>query len=255
MVGFHKKFLAAKIPCKRVHGMVYCISFPLVGVPLLGRTGKPLGAESYGLVFDRSVRVGCDLEKDCSDCMLAGVAADYPRQVVPGKVKPTSLFDTFLELGEVFPVIIFPSTGIPRESIVCHLVELGRPFRVVRNVVVEEKCRSQKRLHFLLGLRERERINRLFAGFGKFSRSFLDFITKEGDFVVTDEGFLDLEHYSEFAAASDNPFQFSGRILEIVGKDQEIVEYYDCPVGEVFEIENLFDYGLEDAGGRSDTFR
>ena len=78
MVGFHKEFLAAEEPYKRVHGMVYCISFAFVGTPLLGRTGEPLGAESYGLVFDRSVGVGFDLEKDRSDCMLAGVAPDYP---------------------------------------------------------------------------------------------------------------------------------------------------------------------------------
>ena len=122
-------------------------------------------------------------------------------------------------------------------------------------MVVEEKRCSQKRLHFLLGLRKWKRFDRLLAGFGKFPRSLLDFVAEEGDFVVTNEGFLDLEDYSELAATGDDTFQFSGRVFEIVGENQEVIEYYDGPLGKVFEIENFFDYGLEDIGRRSDTFR
>ena len=139
MVGFHQEFLAAEIPGEGVDGVVDRVSFALVRVPLLGRTGKPLRTERYWLMFNRTVRVGQNLEKDGPDRVFASIAADDPWQVVPGEIESASILDAVLELVEVFFVLDLPGAGIPREAVVRHLVERGRPLGIIRYVVVEEE--------------------------------------------------------------------------------------------------------------------
>ena len=81
---------------------------------------------------------------------------------------------------------------------------------------MEEEGGTQKGLHLFFGLRERERLNRFFTGFGKLPLAFTDLISKEGHLRMADEGFLDLQDDTEFAATGDDPFKLVGRVFVVI---------------------------------------
>ena len=135
------------------------------------------------------------------------------------------------------------------------LVQFGCPLRVIWDVVVEKEGGSQERLHFLLGLREGERLDRLLAAVGQLPSAVGDFISEKGDLLVADERLLDLENNAELRAAGNDTLELVGGVFVVIGQNQEVVEDDDGPVWEILEVEDILDNGLEDSGSRSDSFR
>ena len=76
-----------------------------------------------------------------------------------------------------------------------------------------------------------------------------DFIAEKGNFGGTDERLLHLQYYAKFGTSGNDSLELVGGIFVAVCQYQEIVEYDDRPFLEIFKVENVPDYGLEEARG------
>ena len=73
-----------------------------------------------------------------------------------------------------------------------------------------------------------------------------DFIAKESHLGGANERLLDLEHYTEFRAASDHSLKLVRGIFVVICQDKEIVENDNGPIGKVFIVEDVLNDGLKD---------
>jgi hypothetical protein len=120
------------------------VCLTLVGIPFLGRFGKAFRTEGNGLVLDGAVLLGEDLEKNSTDSVFASITPNDPGQVITREVEGAGLGDALLEPVEVGFIIVSPGSNVPVELVMSHFVELGRPLRVVGDVVVEKEGCSKK---------------------------------------------------------------------------------------------------------------